>query len=169
MNNPLIKPNDPRFQKLPIDDEAGKNRLGDDQQAAETESNKDTMSASAFGTPKAAGKEPYRPRYESSAPSRSKLLLGLALVGLAGATIGALGAIGLVDCGWGLPLAAAVAAGTAVFLSYADQREMTLGARDGAGRSATNMAMWLALVSLVACVALAAVMFWLGRSPFPNI
>jgi hypothetical protein len=164
MSNPLIRPNDPRFQRLRIADDAGQNRFGDSEQLS-ADSDK---AAGSFAA--STGSElPYQPKYETTTPSRSKLLTTLAMFGLGGAIVGVLGAAGIVDSGWVFPLCGAVASGTALFLAYGDLREMTLGARDAAGRGSTNLSLWLGLLGLLGCVGLVAAMNWLGQSVFPNV
>jgi hypothetical protein len=166
MSNPLLRPNDPRFQRLPIDDDAGKNRFGDDGQAQANAGNDPAAGSFASST---SGEQPYQPRYETTAKSRAKLLTTFAMIGLGGALVGVLGATGLVSTGWVFPLCGSVASGTAMFLGYGDLREMTLGARDGTGRGATSTAMWLGLAGLAGCLGLVATMIWLGLSVFPDI
>ena len=74
--------------------------------------------------------------------------------------------------------ATSVQANRAYYVSYSDMpkatwksdpNKMLIGARDGAGRSATSTAMWLGLLSLLGCVALVASMLWLGLSIFPDL
>lgn len=60
MSNPLIRPNDPRFQRQPITDEAGNNRFADE-------------ASSVFAPPHSSG-QTYQPEYVSGQPSRHRLI-----------------------------------------------------------------------------------------------
>ncbi len=168
MSNPLIKPSDPRFVRPTIVDAAGKNRFGDDEQAAEqatTDGHKHDVYAV---TAAAAEGRPYEPRYETTAPSRGTWLLILAVVGIAGVGTSAASFGGLAT-GSIFALCGTVAAAAAWMLAYSDLREMAVGARDPDGRPLTLLAMWLGVFGMFACLATLAAMIWIGLSFLPNI
>ncbi len=87
MSNPLIRPGDPRFQRPPLHDEAGKNRFADDAPPA---SHSDAVGDPAarpigdvFATPQPSEEPAYRPQYVSDQPSRRRTMLALATLSLA--------------------------------------------------------------------------------------
>jgi hypothetical protein len=169
MSNPLLKPGDPRFAQPSIVDAAGQNRFAETENGSASDappapsSQPDIYSASP-----ASSEAPYQPRYETTAQSRGIILLVLALVGLGGAAAGMTSLTGIMLTGWIFPLCAFFAAGSAWLLAFGDLREMQTGARDDEGRPLTQIAMWLGVVGLIACVGSVASMVWLGLSLLPS-
>jgi hypothetical protein len=162
----ILKPNDPRFVKPPITDGAGQNRFGDPEQLAEQAKGptKDVYAATPAGS-----EQPYQPRYETTAASRGVWLLVLAAVGLAGVGVGAASFSGLAMTGWIFPLCGLVASATAWLLGHSDLQEMRVGRRDESGWALTQMAMWLGVLGLVACLGSVAAMIWLGLNLLPSV
>ena len=165
MSNPILKPNDPRFTKPPVVDAAGKNRFGDEQQPGESDKPADAYTATAA----TAGEQPYQPQYETTAHSRGGVLLIIAMLGLAGVAAGVASISGLVLTGWIFPLAGIVASAAAWLLSHSDLQEMKHGGRDVAGKSLTQLAMWLGIAGLVLCLASVGMMIWWGLSFLPDM
>jgi hypothetical protein len=166
MSNPILKPNDPRFARPVILDGAGNNRFCDPEQAAE---GAPKSPAGIFYASPAASDQPYEPRYEQTAPSRGAWLLVLACIGLAGVGAGAASFSGLAITGWIFPLCGIVASATAWLLAHSDLREMRLGGRDPSGWVMTQVAMWLGVAGLLACLASVVGMIWLGLSLLPSL
>jgi hypothetical protein len=165
MSNPILKPGDPRFVRPPVVDGQGKNRFSDPEQPAEASA---AEGAGAYAPP-AAGDRPYEPRYEQTAPSRGLWLLGLSLLGLAGVATAASSFSGLAMTGWIFPLCGLVASIAAWLLAHGDLGEMRRGSRDPAGYSLTQIAMWLGVLGMLACLASVAGMIWLGLQLLPGV
>ena len=165
MSNPILKPSDPRFVRPSIVDGQGKNRFGDTEQAGEGTAVEDTNVYAAQD----AGERPYEPRYQQTAPSRGIWLLSLALLGLAGVAAAASSFSGMAMTGWIIPLCGLVASTAAWLLAHGDLGEMRQGSRDPAGYGLTQIALWLGVVGLVACLASVAGMIWLGLQLLPGV
>jgi hypothetical protein len=165
MSNPLIKPNDPRFQKPSLVDPAGQNRFAEG--AAADGAKEGTGDAFAAGA--AADARPYQPQYEVTQQARGGMLLIIAWLGIGGAVIGLIDLTGLFAAGYFAPLISVVPAATAWLLAYQDLRTMQLGAMDGAGRPKTRLAYWLGLFGLIACLAIVATAIWIGRNLLPDL
>jgi hypothetical protein len=164
MSNPLLRPNDPRFAKPSITDDAGQNRFGDNEQETDEQS-----PADVFAAPPAADQElPYQPRYETTAPSRGGWLVGLATLGIAGVLVGGFSLTGLAMTGWIWPLLGSVASVAAWLLAHSDLAEMRSGGRDESGRTTTRVAMWLGIFGLVLCAVAIGGMIWWGLSLLPD-
>jgi hypothetical protein len=164
--NPLLKPGDPRFQRPPLRDGAGNNVFADPDAPVPAEpadgqplapmprrENADNLFAPPSAMTEAG--PVYQPQYETTHAHRSILLLGLAIVGLAGD-----GALLLIFTGsiFGIAgLAAIVPAGIAFLLGRSDLAAMRQGAVDPAGRRQTLVAMWLGLAGALLYFAILAV------------
>jgi hypothetical protein len=173
MSNPLIKSNDPRFVRPTMVDGEGKNRFGDDQQAAEQAAEQvvtgtEVQQRDMYSVTAASQDRPYQPRYETTAAARGLWLLVLAVVGVAGVGTSALSLGGLAT-GWIFARCGTVAATAAWLLAYSDLQEMTLGSRDPEGRPLTLFALWLGVFGMFTCLATVAAMIWIGLSFLPNI
>lgn len=168
MSNPLLKPGDPRFVRPTIVDAEGKNRFGDDEQAAEGSAAEGQQRDVYAVTAASAESRPYEPRYETTAPSRGAWLLILAVVGIAGVGTSAASFGGLAT-GSIFALCGTVAAAAAWLLAYSHLSEMAIGARDPDGRPLTLLALWLGVFGMFACLATVAAMIWIGLSFLPNI
>lgn len=171
MSNPLLKPNDSRFQRPVLQDGEGKSRFTDpaDDQLADAASATPTDGNIFAARTHAAGEKPYQPQYETTHRHRGTLLLTLAILGLSGAAGGATALAGLQLMGWVFPLLALCPAAMAWLLSLSDLSEMATGAMDPAGRSMTRLALWLGVAGIFACLGVTAAMIWLGLSLLPNV
>ena len=174
MSNPLLKPGDPRFSKPSLIDAAGQNRFAeqdpDEQVSPDAAAASDaSQTAQPYTASSATSERPFQPHYETTAPSRETLHLILVSIGLAGALSGAASLLGIFHLGWFVPLCAVVAAVSAWVLAYKDLGEMHLGGRDERGRALTQLAMWLGVGGMLACVSMVAWMIMLGLSLFPDI
>jgi hypothetical protein len=152
VSNPLIRPNDPRFQRPPLRDAAGNNVFGDPDAPVQAEPADGQplpgrpvpeQTDNLFAAPAAdTGSQPaYQPQFETTQRHRGVLLLVLAVVGLAGS-----GGLGLVMAGvfWGLiGLVGIVPAMAAWLLALADVKAMRSGAMDPSGLGQTRLALWL--------------------------
>ena len=78
MSNPLIRPNDPRFQRQPLTDESGRNRFGDDTALQAQPANDSPANDSAYASPVSSEQPAYQPEYASGQPSRQRLIQTLA-------------------------------------------------------------------------------------------
>src|SRR5438552_9392487 len=100
MSNPLLRPNDPRFQKPEIRDPEGKNRFSEGSNEQISLAGGDEVYSSA-ATEEA---RPFLPQYEVQQHSRPTLLFVLAGVGWGAAFVGAFSLTGVFDVGWISPL-----------------------------------------------------------------
>ena len=172
MSNPLIRPNDPRFQPPPLRDAAGNNLFVDaDAPIAAEPADGGPLPArivepaehNLFAAPAAQPiDEPaYQPQFETTHPHRGMLLLVLSVVGLAGSgslllvvTGSILGLLGLV---------AIIPAAAAWLLGRSDLRAMRQGAIDPSGLIQTRLAMWLGLAgTLIYVVSLIGLLVTVG-------
>ena len=78
MSNPLLKPNDPRFQKPDIRDTVGKNRFADGSQQQNPPAGAEDVFSAATDEAR-----PFVPKYEAQEHSRPTLLFVLGGVGWA--------------------------------------------------------------------------------------
>ena len=171
MSNPLLKPNDPRFQRPVLQDGEGKSRFSE---PADDRTQDAAAAPAADGNifaarTQAGGEKPYQPQYETTLRHRGTLLLTLALIGLSGAAGGATALAGLQLMGWVFPLLALCPAAMAWLLACSDLNAMATGAMDPAGRSVTRLALWLGVAGIFACLGVVAAMIWLGLSLLPNV
>src|SRR3954466_5911928 len=156
MSNPLIKPNDPRFQKPQIHDAAGKNRFGDGAQPVdEAPPMYEAYSAGASDEAR-----PFVPQYEAQQRSRGGLWLILGGLGWVAAVLGAVSLAGLLPLGWVCPLLGGGPAGTAWFMAYEEMKAIRVEAIDANARSRTWHAFWLGFTGLVVCLMVVAAMVY---------
>lgn len=161
MSNPLLRPNDPRFQKPSLADAQGQNRFSEGSPA-----NPEAASAAAGSTPEgayssaASESRPYQPKYEATEKGRSGLLLVLACAGLLGIVGGVLHLLGIFGTGSIAPLAALVPAMTAWFLAHEDLKAIRQGAMDEAHQPATRLAWWIAIFAFFGSAGLLATMVY---------
>jgi len=166
MSNPLIKPNDPRFQKPSLVDPAGQNRFAEG--AAASEGAKEG-SGDAFAAGAAADARPFQPQYEVTQQARGGMLLTIAWLGIGGAMIGLTALIGLFPSGYFAPLISVVPAATAWLLAHQDLKTMQLGAMNDNGRPRTRLAYWLGLFGLIACLGIVATAIWKEMNLLPDL
>src|SRR5262245_35755601 len=100
MSNPLLRPNDPRFQKRDIRDAEGKNKFAE----AGDEANSPETGRDVYAAVAGDDVRPFVPKYEVQQRSRARLLLFLGGLGWAAALVGATSLAGLFDIGWLSPL-----------------------------------------------------------------
>jgi hypothetical protein len=162
MSNPLLKPNDPRFQRPEVRDEAGKNRFGDEQAGEQP---------AAGGEYAATGDaRPYQPQYEAQQPARNGLLLTLAIFGGACGLVGSMSLLNVfISLGWLLPLLGLILAMSAWFLAHQDRQAARVGALAAAGLPLLNTAYWLSLLAIVLCLSVVISMIWRGLSFLPDL
>jgi hypothetical protein len=163
MSNPLLRPNDPRFAKPSIQDEAGKNRFGDDQPAAGPAEGGELFAAAASEEPR-----PYVPKYEAQQAPRTRLLTLLAAIGWGCGLGGAISLTGWLMMGWLLPLLGIGFAMTAWQLAYQDLKAIESGAIDASARPRTRHAFWLGLLGLLICLSVVAAMLWRQMALLPD-
>jgi hypothetical protein len=172
MSNPLIRSNDPRFQKPSIVDAQGQNRFGDEQpasQSAEDASAADQATGDAFAAGPSGEERPYQPEYETTQKSRGGLLILIASLGLAGALIGVIALLDIFPSGYFATLISVVPAASAWLLAREDLKTMRLGAMDDSGRQRTVLAYWLGLFGLLACVGVVATAIWREMNLLPDL
>ena len=165
MSNPLLRPNDPKFQKPDIRDTEGKNRFaeaGDKQDSSQRPD--DIYAAAASGEPR-----PFVPQYEVQQRSRVNLLLILGGLGWAAALIGGISLTGIFATGWLAPLLGIFPAGGAWFLAHEEIRAIRAGAIAPQALSPTRHSYWLGLTALLACLAIVAAMIYRQMNFLPAL
>jgi hypothetical protein len=165
MSNPLLKPNDPRFQKPELRDEAGKNRFGEGPQPEQTPQSESEVYAAA-ATDEA---RPFVPRYEAQQQPRTGLLLLFGGLSWAAAALGAISLTGAFSLGWILPLLGIGPGAAAWFLAYEDLKAIRVGAITADARSQTRHAVWLGVTALLACLAIVAAMIYRQMHFLPDV
>jgi hypothetical protein len=165
MSNPLLKPNDPRFQKPEIRDPAGKNPFTDGSQAQ----NSPKASGDAFAPAATDEVRPFVPKYQAQEHSRPTLLFVLAGVGWGAAVIGAISLSGWFDFGWISPLLGVVPAGAAWLLAHEELKAIAAGVIAQQAREKSRHAYWLGLMGLIMCLAVIAAMIYRGLHFLPDI
>jgi hypothetical protein len=166
MSNPLLKPNDPRFQKPSIIDPAGQNRFAEG--AASQDATKEGA-GDAFAAGAAADARPYQPQYEVTQQGRGGTLLTIAACGMAGVALGVIALLGIYPTGYVGTLICVVPAASAWLLAYQDLRTMQLGAMDNSDRKRTHLAYWLGLLGLIGCIGIVAAAIWRQMSLLPDL
>ena len=166
MSNPLIRPNDPRFQKPSLVDPQGQNRFGDEQPASQSAG---AASNDAFAAGASSEERPYQPQYETTQKSRSGLLLVIAGLGLAGALVGVIALLDIFPSGYFATLISVVPAASAWLLSREDLKTMHVGAMEDSGRQRTVLAYWLGLFGLLACVGVVVTAIWRELNFLPDL
>lgn len=171
MSNPLLRPNDPRFQKPSITDAQGQNRFAEPAEGASPSSDAASAaggSGSQYASP-ASEQQPYQPQYEATQPGRTGLLFGLAGCGLAGILFGGLHLVGMFSFGWIVPLIATVPAAAAWLLAHEDLKAIRLGAIDEGQRQDTRFAYWLGVLALLGCLGVLATMIYRQLNFLPDL
>jgi hypothetical protein len=164
MSNPLLRPNDPRFQKPEIRDASGQNRFGESQQPEA-----DSPSESQYAAGASDVERPFVPRYEVQQQPRTALLLLLGGLAWAAAVVGVGSLGGLVSLGWISPLIGAGPGAVALALAYAELKAIQAGAIRADAQSQTRHAFWLALSGLLLCLAIVAAMIYRRMSFLPDV
>ena len=154
MSNPLIKPNDPRFQNRAPLDQQGKNLFAEPADLAEKVSAADSASGTenVFAASQVADEQPFQPEYLTTQTHRGTLLLVLAILGLTGNAAGTIALSGVLTMALMLPFLAIFPAGAAWLLANEDLRAMRLGAMDASGEGLTRIAMWMGAGGVVCSI-----------------
>lgn len=154
MSNPLLHPDDPRFQRPKVRDAAGKNPFADEAAPVKDEvASRGVYDASADGDP-----QPFAAQYPVQQASRARLLMFLGGIGWGAATAGALSFTGWFDVGWLSPLLGLGPAGAAWLLAHEELKAIRLGAISSDAQAQARQAFWLGLTGLIACVGVVAAM-----------
>jgi hypothetical protein len=169
MSNPLIRPNDPRFQKPSIADAQGQNRFAEDLGLADQAAKAAEQAAGNQFSSAASEATPYRPRFEATQQGRAGLLLVLAVLGLTGTMFGALSILNILQAGSIVPLIAIAPAMAAWLLGHADLNAIRAGAIDEGHRPGTHLAYWLGLLATLGCVGMLATMVYRQLDFLPSI
>lgn len=164
MSNPLLRPNDPRFQRQDVHDAAGKNPFGETAAAKPASEGGDVYAASA-----ADEARPYNTKYLEQQHSRAGLLIFLGGVAWGMAGVGAFSFTGWFDIGWLAPLLGLGPAGAAWFLAHEELKAIQSGAIGNAAREPARHAYWLGLTSLLACIAVVATMVYHQMRFLPDV
>lgn len=165
MSNPLLRPNDPRFQKPAVRDSEGKNRFGETaKDAAAPPVREDIYSAAATDEVR-----PFVPQYDVQQHSRPGLLFILAALGWTAALIGAISLTGVFDAGWISPLLGVVPAGAAWLLAHEELKAIAAGAIAAEAREKSRHAYWLGLMALIMCVTTIAAMIYCQMHFLPEV
>jgi hypothetical protein len=165
MSNPLLRPNDPRFRRAPIEDAAGKNPFAEGQPASAGAPSSDDLFAPSGG----ADARPFQPQYLAQQPARAGLFIVLACLGWMGAVLGAASLAGLFTAGWICPLLGAAPAAAAWLLAYEELKSIKLGAIDVVHRPRSRLAMVLGLSSFAACLAVVGSMVYRQMNFLPEL
>jgi len=165
MSNPLLKPNDPRFQKSDVRDPEGKNRFGD----GSPQPNAPTASGDVFSAAATDEARPFVPKYAVQQHSRPTLLFVLGGVGWGAAAVGAFSLTGWFDFGWISPLLGVVPAGAAWLLAHEELKAISAGVIAEQARDKSRHAYWLGLMGLLMCLAVIAAMIYRGLHFLPNV
>jgi hypothetical protein len=170
MSNPLLRPDDPRFQQRDIREADGTNPFADEAQEADAENAATSPQAGeAYAATAAADARPFVPQYAVQQESRAGLLLTLGGFGWAGALVGGLSLAGLFDMGWISPLVGATPAGAAWLLAHEELKAIRFGAIRPEARQQAWHAYWLGLSGLAACIIVVAAMIYRQMSFMPNL
>ena|SRR5438874_1233908 len=165
MSNPLLKPNDPRFQKPDLRNPEGKNRFADgSQEQKPPASSEDIFSAAATDEAR-----PFTPKYEAQLHTRPILLFVLSGVGWGAAFVGAFSLTGWFNFGWISPLLGVVPAGAAWFLAHEELKAISAGVISPQAREKSLHAYWLGLMGLIMCVAVISTMIYRGFHFLPDV
>lgn len=149
MSNPLLRPDDPRFQPRQVQQPDGTNPFSEGEALLDAAAASQERRDNVFAPPADDGGRPFVPHYELTADHRGGLLLALSSIGIIASLTGWLVIGGVMSVGWLFPLLGVVPAFTVVFMAYEDLKMMRLGGRDSAGRGLTRTALIISASSLV--------------------
>ena len=157
MSNPLIHPDDPRFQRRNVLDAAEKNPFAD-----EVGPTRDRAPAGDVYTTSVDGDaQPFAAQYPVQQISRARLLMFLGGVGWGAAAVGALSFTGWFDAGWLCPLIGIAPSAAAWLLAHEELKAVRLGAINSEAQPQAKQAFWLGATGVLACVGvLAAMIAW---------
>jgi hypothetical protein len=164
MSNPLLKPNDPRFQQPAVRDSDGQNRFSDSAPKAAAPAGRDVYAPAASDD-----ERPFAPEYTAQQRPRFQLLLVLGALGWLAAVVGAVSLTGIFDIGWLAPLLGIGPAAAGWLLAYEDLKAIRVGAIAAAARQPTRHAFWLGLTALIACLGIVAAMIFQQMHFLPDV
>lgn len=165
MSNPLLRPNDPKFQRPDLRDEAGQNRFSED---SAPEADPPAETANNYAT--AAGDvRPFEPRYEVQQQARTGLFYLLGGLGYAGMAVGLLALLRIFTTGWIAPLLGLAPAAAAWLLAWEDLKAIRAGAIAEDARPGLRLAMWLGLLAFFACASVVASMIYREMTFLPDV
>src|SRR5437870_2413635 len=165
MSNPLLKPNDPRFQKPDIRGTEGKNRFSEGSQAPSSAPGGGQIYSAA-----ATDEErPFVPKYDVQQRSRPTILFVMAGVGWGAAMVGAVSLTGIFDVGWISPLLGVVPAGAAWLLAHEELKAIAAGVIAAEAREKSRHAYWLGLMALIMCLTMVAAMIYRRMHFLPDV
>ncbi len=155
MSNPLIRPNDPRFQRPSLTDETGANRFADDTPPPAEFADVQPGAGSPYSTPQPSAEPAYQPEYVSGQPSRQSLIFSLT-----GSSVAALGgaAIAIWMAHWVTYPLLLIALPTAAVGWYTAADELSVIRKGGVGlqhRPAARFGLALGIVCTLLALALA--------------
>jgi hypothetical protein len=165
MSNPLLRPNDPRFRKAPLEDVTGKNPFAEGQPVSAAAPSSDDLFAPSGGEEA----RPFQPQYVAQQQSRAGLYLVLACLGWVGAVLGAASLAGLFGAGWICPLLGTAPAAAAWLLAYEELKAIGVGAIDSGARPRARLAMIVGLFSLAGCLAVVGSMIYRQMNFLPEL
>jgi hypothetical protein len=165
MSNPLLKPNDPRFQQAEIRDAAGKNPYAESAQPQAESSTAAEIYAASTGDEA----RPFVPKYEVQQQSRPGLLFVLGAMGWAAAAIGAVSLTGLFDIGWICPLLGVIPGGAAWLLAHEELKQIAAGLIAAQARATAQHAYWIGLTALIMCAMMVAAMIYQSMNFWPDL
>jgi hypothetical protein len=175
MSNPLLRPNDPRFQKPQLSSGADKNPF------AEPVDPPDKAATSDRGPPSSAEPNvfapfgsadeprPYAPAYTAQQNARTPLLLFLGILGWCAALIGAVSLTGIFDIGWLAPLLGLGPSAAGWLLAHEDSKAIRVGAISADAQPFIRQAFWLGLTGLIACAGIVAAMIFREMHFLPDV
>jgi hypothetical protein len=163
MSNPLLRPNDGRFQPPNLADEEGKNPFAEAESPQGESGGTDVYAATAAGDAR-----PYVPQYDVQQEARPRLLLSLSGLGWLGGLLGGVSLVGLYDTGWICPLLGVGPAAAGWLLAHSDLKAIEAGAMDASAHRQAHRALWLGVTALVACLAATVGMIFLERGLLPE-
>ena len=169
MSNPLLRPNDPRFQKPSIADAEGQNRFAEESGLADEAEQRATQAAGNQYAAAGSEASPYQPRFEATQQGRAGMLLLLAVMGLAGTVFGVLSILNILQAGSIVPLIAIAPAMAAWLLGHGDLNAIRVGAIDESHRPGTRLAYWLGLFGVLGCAGMLATMIYRQLDFLPSI
>jgi len=155
MPNPLLQP-DGRFRRPSVVDDQGRNRFGDEGEAAQTKPSDDVLA------PPVDDVEPvYQPHYQAFVPHRGGLILSLGIFGFAISSLLLLAFVnyaflGLAASFFGIALSLGISV-----IAYHDLKGMSLGAIDERGHNGTLLGFRFALAGVFVGGAAAVAVIWL--------
>ncbi|HEY2414426.1 MAG TPA: hypothetical protein VGI40_19430 [Pirellulaceae bacterium] len=153
MSNPLLNPNDPRFQRPEILDAAGKNPFADQNSPPDQAPPDQTkQTGDVYAAAAADDAKPFAAQFPIQQTSRAGLLLFLGGIGWGAAAVGALAFTGWFDAGWLSPLLGLGPAGAAWLLAHEELKAIQAGAISAAAQPQARHAFWLGLTGLIACI-----------------